>query len=103
MEVPIACSLDDAAAQGQLGEWARLLRRSVASAERVTPGRLDLVLGPGADLATVVGLAQREAACCPFFTFTVRIGANEVVLSVEAPEEAVTLVDEFARVAAPLH
>ncbi len=43
----------------------------------------------------MVRLAQREAACCPFFSFAIAIRADGPVLVVEVPERAIEILDEF--------
>lgn len=67
----------------------------MSGSERVSPNRLELVLTTDVDIDSVVRLAQREAACCPFFTFTVDIGAERVVLAVHVPDDAIEVLDQF--------
>lgn len=95
MQIPIACSLEPGAAQSQLGEWQEVLRRAVACSERVSPNRLELRLLPDSDLGSVANLARREAACCPFFAFTIEISAQGVVLAIEVPDDAVEVLDRM--------
>ena len=64
-------------------------------AERVSPTRLELALSPDADLGSVVSLAQREAACCAFFSFAIEIQADRLVLVVEVPNDAVEILDQL--------
>jgi len=95
MRVPIACSLEPAQARSQLDEWQQL-RRVLDQVERVSPRRLELVLLPEVDVAWLVGLAQREKACCPFFTFTIEVMADHLVLVVEVPADAIEILDNLA-------
>ena len=89
MDIPVACSLTDAAARAQLEEWHRLLGAAVASADQVSPAELSLRLRDDLDqLRALITLAQREKACCPFFDFTIRIEAEAVRLHVCVPEDA---------------
>lgn len=63
--------------------------------ERVSPNRLELKLLPNADIRSVISLAQREAACCAFFSFTIEIEADRLVLAVEVPNDAVETLDQL--------
>jgi hypothetical protein len=79
MKVTIACSLAPSEAKAQLGQWQQL-RRIFEGVERASPHQVELGLLPEADLTSVVGLAQKEKACCPFFTFSVEIEATRLAL-----------------------
>ena len=93
MKIPIACTLQPNDARSQLGEWQEMLRRVVDGSERVSPNRLELRLLPDADIVSVISLAQREAACCAFFSFTIEIQTDRVLLAVEVPNDAVEILD----------
>ncbi len=95
MKIPVACALDQEAARSQVGEWQDVLQRAVARSERVSPNRLELTLVPNYDIGIVVKLAQREVACCPFFTFTVEIGEEQLVFVVEVLDDAVEVLDQL--------
>jgi hypothetical protein len=95
VQIPIACSLEPGDARSQLGEWQEVFRRAVDRSERVSPNRLELSLFPDSDLASIVNLTQREAACCPFFAFTIEISAQRVVLAIEVPDDAVQILDRM--------
>ena len=45
---------------------------------------------------SIAVLAQREKACCPFFTFTIEISADHLALVVEVPDDAIDVLDELA-------
>jgi hypothetical protein len=94
MKVPISCSLEPTEAKSQLDEWKQL-RRVLDQVERVSPRRLRLILLPDADVASVVALAQKEKACCPFFTFTIEIAADHLVFVVEVPADAIEILDNL--------
>jgi len=95
MKVPIACSLPDDAARGQVGEWHELLATSVA-VDRTSPTEVSVRLRAEPSLlVAAIQLAQREKACCPFFDFTLRIEAEAFILHVNAPEDAARLLDGF--------
>jgi hypothetical protein len=95
VSIPISCSLEPGDARSQLGEWQDVLLRVVDSSERVSPNRLELSIVPDSEVDAVIRLAQREAACCPFFRFTVEIGADRLVLAVEVPDDAVEILDQL--------
>lgn len=98
VQIPIACSLEPGAAVAQLGEWRELLGR-VDHRERVSPNRLELSLLSDSDIGRVVHLAQREIACCPFFTFTLEIRLERLILAIEVPNDAVEVLDELVSTA----
>ena len=97
MQIPVACNLDDQAALAQHEEWRALLSGPTVTRERVSPTELDLGLSEDpAQLERVVRLARREKVCCPFFDFTVRIGADALTLTISVPKEAAALLDQLA-------
>jgi hypothetical protein len=79
----------------QLGEWDEVLLQSVAGSERTAPGRLELTLVPDADIGALSALARREVACCPFFSFTLVIRTDQLMLAVEVPDDAVEILDQL--------
>ncbi len=102
MQIPIACKLEAGAARAQLDEWRELLAGAVERRHRVSTGRLELVLSSGFDqVDALVRLAQRETACCAFFTFSIAIRAESLILAIEAPDDAEAILDDFANTAGP--
>ncbi|WP_375492772.1 hypothetical protein [uncultured Jatrophihabitans sp.] len=100
MEIPVACSLDGAAARTQLDEWQRLLVAAAEGVERVDETELSIRLADDpALLARTVRLAQREKACCPFFNFALTIEPDAVALRIRVPDDAAQLLDAFERAA----
>jgi hypothetical protein len=95
VNIPIACTLEPAEARSQLGEWQEVLHRTVAGSERVSPNRLELTILSNADIGSLISLAQREVACCPFFSFALEIQAEHLVLAVEVPNDAVGVLDQL--------
>jgi hypothetical protein len=75
-----ACTLDDAQLRERIRDWRALRDRAVI---HTTPTGARLVLGPGEEMAAVAHLAAQESACCPFYTFTIRIvgGTRELEVS----------------------
>jgi len=95
VKIPIACTLEPGDARSQLVEWQEVLGQVVRSSERASPNRLELSLLPDADIGSVIILAQREVACCAFFSFTLDIQADRLVLAVEVPNDAVEMLDQL--------
>jgi MerR family copper efflux transcriptional regulator len=97
VEVPIACNLSAEGASSQLEEWRQLLAEFPGA--RVSPTHLvvRIAVGPAA-VAPVIGLAQREKACCPFFDFSLKVEADAVVLHVSVPEDATSILDALSSV-----
>jgi hypothetical protein len=86
-----------ALAERSLEDWRDVFDSTVTAAVRTGPRQLRLQLrrDPAA-IATVVGLAQKEKACCSFFAFTCEIGVDTVELVVEVPAGAEAALDAFA-------
>ena len=70
-----------------------MLPRITDRSERVSPNRLELTIKPDADIGPLVNLTQREAACCAFFSFSIEIQADRLVLAVEVPDDAAEILD----------
>src|SRR5262249_30152888 len=83
---PIACTLGAADQHTRIREWALLLdavtsRQSVDGGIRLTlPGDPELI-------AQAARLAALEQQCCRFFSFTIELSADTVVLTVQAPAD----------------
>ena len=57
-------------------------------------------LSEAAAVDRLVALARQEAACCPFFRFSVEIEAHRLVFTASVPADAVSVLEEFAQLAA---
>jgi hypothetical protein len=100
MHEPIACSLDATDARTQLGEWQAALGAAVVSVERTSAETVRMTLRPELDgITTLLGLARREVACCPFFRFAVEIDTRGAALTISVPPEAATVLDAFTELA----
>jgi hypothetical protein len=98
MRIPVACTLSDTAALGQLEEWRTVLAAPTVTRRRLSPTEVAVGLqGDFEKWEAVVRLAQREKACCPFFDFALQIDADAITLVVSVPEDAAPLLDHFAR------
>jgi MerR family copper efflux transcriptional regulator len=91
--VPIACSLTADDADVREDEWQQFLRYRVVEVVRsARSARLRLQDGDDS-LLVATDLARREKACCPFFEFRLVLLPEAVWLEVEAPDEAVAILD----------
>jgi hypothetical protein len=92
--IPIACTLAPSEQVDRGGEWARMLAR--ASSRELTDGRAELTFPREPALASeLADLVAREVDCCAFFTFTLTVSRDVILLAVSAPDEAKELVTAF--------
>jgi hypothetical protein len=93
-KIPIACTLSAGEQVDRGGEWARMLTR--ATARTLTDARAELTFPRDPALAReLADLVAREVDCCGFFTFTLTVSRDAIVLGVSAPDEAHDLVTAF--------
>jgi hypothetical protein len=86
-EIPIACALSGAEQQSRVTEWRQLKLQAIT--RELEDHEAQLGFAPEAAIAgSLADLAVREAACCPFFTFTLSIASGQVVLTVTGPDDA---------------
>ena len=94
-KIPIACTLETNDLRTRVDEWAEMLARA-ASREMTDTGARVAFARDAALAAELADLMAREVDCCSFFTFTLTVSHDEIVLGVSAPEEAKDLVRAFA-------
>ncbi len=88
------CTLGADAQVDRGTEWARMLTR--ASARELTDDRAELTFPRDPALASeLADLVAREVDCCGFFTFTLTVSRDSIVLGISAPDEAKDLVTAF--------
>ncbi len=93
-KIPIACTLTADEQVDRGGEWARMLTR--ASTRELTDAGAQLTFPRDAALTTeLADLVAREVDCCGFFTFTLTVSHDTLVLGISAPDEAKELVTAF--------
>ncbi|MEV7565486.1 hypothetical protein [Streptomyces tanashiensis] len=99
--VPQSCVLPTEERPLRVAEWDVLLTERLASLSRLGPLRLHLELagGPGIE-ERVRDLAEREAACCSFFAFTVTSGENLIGLDIAVDQEHAAVLEALATRAA---
>lgn len=96
---PIVCDITDApdTPEERLAEYGRLFAHALVARDRLdTAVAFTFAAKPGvADW--IVDLARREAACCPFFTYTVDDHDAEIVwtTSTDVGPPGQAILDEF--------
>ncbi len=65
---------------------------SVRRVERPQPTRLELTVPCHAE-ATARGLAERESACCSFFTFEFADAGSDLVMRISVPPAHIEVID----------
>ena len=93
--VPIACTLTPTDLAGQARRWQQLLDRELTARAETGDG-LRLRFRPEAE-AELRALVVVETGCCPWASWIVTPGAEEVTLDVRAPAEGVAVVHEMFR------
>ena len=88
---PDACTLPTAQRPLRVMEFDELFA-SVLRKTRAQTTRLDLVLPPEAE-AAARSLAERENACCSFFTFEFEPADSDVVMHIGVPPDQVGVLD----------
>jgi hypothetical protein len=98
---PVACDMSTASDtdEERMAEYGRLFAEHLVGRERTGEGiRLRFRAGAGDDVqAWVQSLAEREHACCPFFTFHVTRVGDEIRWDSSVPDDdlARAVLDEF--------
>lgn len=96
---PVVCTLTDAAAAGQLLEWADL--QAHASDVTVIDGGVRITL-PASLAEQVTDLAQREAGCCAFLTINLAVADEHLTLDISSTNpEAFPVIAALAGVPVP--
>ncbi|MEU7677152.1 hypothetical protein AB0C42_20355 [Micromonospora taraxaci] len=97
--VPEACTLPSVQRPLRLAEFDDLFATALLAQQRLSPTalrwRLDLAVE-----ATARDLADRESACCSFFTFTITGDTEALRLDVQVPAAHVDVLDALAQRAA---
>jgi hypothetical protein len=91
----IACSLDAGQLRERLAEIGALGRSSLRAAD-VGPRRAVLRFAAGAYVRRRLGaIVEAESRCCAFMGFELAQRADELVLTISAPEGAEPVLDGF--------
>ncbi|WP_328424082.1 hypothetical protein [Streptomyces sp. NBC_00443] len=78
-----------------MAEFDSLFVDALLDVDRQEPGRLRLVLDGTAE-ERARDLAQRETACCSFFTFDFHGEAGRLLMDISAPTEHAPVVEALA-------
>jgi hypothetical protein len=89
-EVPIACSLGPGEVHRRVADWQAAL--GAATAREAVDGGVRVHLPRRTPLGPLAALVEAEEACCPFFTFSLTIGADGIRLDVTGPPGAEEVV-----------
>jgi hypothetical protein len=99
---PADCTLPSAERPLRAAEFAALLGGAVLSSERPETGRLRLRLRRSREIASQAAeLAAAETECCSFFTFTLTVASDSLLLDIVVPAARASILDALARQAAP--
>lgn len=87
----IACTLSAHEVGDRLAQWQATVADAVA--RHAIDGGTRLTFGRDVDIAGIAALVAAEQDCCRFFTFTLTVGADCVVLDVSGPADAQQVID----------
>lgn len=87
----IACSLSAHEVGDRLAQWRATVSNAIG--REPTDGGTRLSFGRDADIAGVAALIAAEQDCCRFFTFTLTVGVDSVVLDIVGPADAQPVID----------
>jgi hypothetical protein len=91
--IPESCTLPTAEQPLRAVEFDELFASALRGIARTAPTTVELQLDASAD-APARALAEREAACCSFFTFTFSTDpAGQLLLEVTVPAAHVAVLD----------
>lgn len=97
-----SCQLDEQGAARRNVEFADVVRRGLRDRERTEDGDVLLTFRRGGGREhDVRALAERESACCGFFTFDIRVGDDHIEVRGEAPDDKGDYLDALYRATDP--
>jgi hypothetical protein len=98
---PSACTLPTAERPLRAAEFDELFGGAVLATDRPEARHLRLQLRPDALVAgRAAELAAAETACCSFFTFTLTVGNDSLLLDITVPDAQIGVLDALGRRAA---
>jgi hypothetical protein len=98
---PSACTLPTAERPLRAAEFDELFGGAVLAADRPEARHLRLQLRPDALVAgRAAELAAAETACCSFFTFTLTVANDSLLLDITVPDSQIAVLDALGRRAA---
>lgn len=93
----LACTLSANEVGDRLAQWEDVVAGSVGRDS--IDGGTRLRFGRDVDIAALAALIAAEQDCCRFFTFTLTVGAESVLLDVTGPADAQPVIDALTGVA----
>ena len=94
---PADCTLPTEELPLRAAEFADLFHDAVTSVTRIDLGRLRLTLRRDRDVAArAAELATAETECCAFFTFTLTVANDRLLLDVAVPPVRAAILDALA-------
>jgi hypothetical protein len=94
---PEACTLPASERPRRAAEFDALFAAAVRGIERAGPARLRLDLQPGPQtVARAAELAAAETGCCLFFTFTITVAADRLLMDITVPPAHTGTLDLLA-------
>ncbi len=98
---PADCTLPTAERPLRAAEFSDLFSAAVLTVDRPETVRLRLGLRPGRETASrVAALTAAETQCCSFFTFTLTVASDSLLLDVGVPASRAEILDALAGQAA---
>jgi hypothetical protein len=98
---PEDCTLPTAERPMRAAEFTELFSESVLAVDRPEAERLRLALSPGRETAgQVAALTAAETECCSFFTFTLTVANDSLLLDIAVPPARIDILDALASRAA---
>jgi hypothetical protein len=94
---PADCTLPTAERPVRGAEFSELFRDAVTGADRIGPQHLRLTLRRDRQIAArAAELAAAETECCSFFTFTLTVTNDQLLLDVRVPPARVEILNALA-------
>lgn len=87
----IACTLSAREVGDRLARWEATVADAIGRTS--IDGGTRLIFGRDADIVGIAALVGAEQDCCRFFTFTLTVGADSVLLDVCGPADAQPAID----------
>jgi hypothetical protein len=94
---PADCTLPTADRPLRAAAFAGLFQDAVTGADRIGPQQLRLTLRRDRQIAAQAAeLAAAETECCSFFTFTLTVTSDNLLLDVTVPPARAAILDALA-------
>jgi hypothetical protein len=89
----IACTLSAHEVGDRLAQWEATV--ADATGRDAIDGGTRLSFGRDVDITGIAALVAAEQDCCRFFTFTLTVGVDSVLLDVRGPADAQPVIDSL--------